>query len=71
MMASYNLSRIWKDLKVSSPVIFNIFLSKIGFSVGNGHDVSFWKDRSLGSITLSSEFPILFCIALFHNDIVR
>ena len=46
---------LWKEIRKEEPLIRN----NIGFSVGNGRKVNFWRDNWCNGEALCNSFPSL------------
>ncbi|RVX11584.1 LINE-1 retrotransposable element ORF2 protein [Vitis vinifera] len=53
----------WKDIRKEGVLLQN----KVGFSVGNGRRVKFWKDNWCGNFTLCNSFPSLYAFATYKE----
>ena len=53
----------WKDIRKEGALLQN----RVGFSVGNGRRVKFWKDNWCGNSTLCNSFPSLYAFASYKE----
>ncbi|RVW42952.1 hypothetical protein CK203_076318 [Vitis vinifera] len=53
----------WKDIRKEGALL----QQKVGFSVGNGRRVKFWKDNWCGNSTLCNSFPSLYAFATYKE----
>ena len=54
---------LWKEIRKD----WEILHPKVGFIVGNGRRVQFWKDAWCGEVALCTLFPSLFALAM-HKE---
>ena len=54
---------VWKAIKGR----WQVFKTRIGFKVGFGKKVKFWKDKWYGDSSLRESFPKLYSIASFKD----
>lgn len=63
MELNIKVSPVWKDImlvQTRQPLIHSNYLGNLGFKVGNGHSILFWKDEWLNKPSLALSFPVLF-----------
>ncbi|RVW29580.1 Exonuclease 1 [Vitis vinifera] len=53
----------WKDIRKEGALLQN----KVGFSMGNGRRVKFWKDNWCRNFTLCNSFPSLYAFATYKE----
>ena len=54
---------LWKEIRKD----WEILPPRVGFNVGNGKRVQFWKDARCGEVALCTLFPSLFALAV-HKE---